>query len=85
MTKTYFSHYGEVVSLSKEDALNLCEKAMLGSYNLMEYPTARRLKSKTVKRENPYIRIGFKTVTVNCCLDWEKWEWESLLNELKKD
>lgn len=86
MSKIYFSHYSEVTSMTKEDAIKLCKAALIGNgYNLTEYESAKWLKGKSNKRENPYMRVGKRYVFVYHCLDWSSYEWENLLSELVKE
>ena len=80
--KVYFSHYGEVVSMNKSDALKLCEDALKRQgYDLMNYESSRALKKEN-SRESGCMRVGNKYVTVNHCLDWTEYEWESLKKDL---
>jgi hypothetical protein len=83
MKKVYFSHYGEAVSMDKNDAIELCKKALEGKgYNTESYPSSKVLKGRTSRREKSYIMLNKKCVVVNHCLDWIPTEWQMLLNDL---
>lgn len=89
MPKIYLSHYGEVCSLSKEDAIQVAKDALDPNkpegYNLENYPSTRTLKGVSSSRE----RCGFyqnrKWRHVYHCLDWTHEEWEDFLKELSEE
>lgn len=85
--KIYFAHYGQMVSMYKRHAIAMVKQILEGnSYDLSKQPSSKVLKyGKTLRREKPDIKYANKWITVNHCLDWEREDWQSLLDELTKE
>lgn len=80
MSKVYFSHYGEVYSLSKQDAEKLANDALKNnSWNLEKYESTKMLKGKQSVREESGFKYNGSWKIVHHCLDWEKTDWEYFL------
>ncbi len=81
--KIYFCQYGFLFSMSKNDAIKLCRDALQGKgHNLMGYSTSRQLK-RMINNEVDGLIIGKGYHDINYCLDWDKLDWEILLECLE--
>lgn len=81
--KIYFSHYGEVVSLDRRDAIKLANDALKGKgWNLDSYPSYKLLRNKESRKEDQGFKYNGVWKEVNHCLDWEKDDWEYFLENI---
>ena len=85
--RVYFCHYGHVTSMSKQDAIKLCQDALSGNgYNLDKYKSSKglsrfRYPNKGLDRNSGFYQNN-KYIYVNHCLDWSVEEWKELLDTL---
>jgi hypothetical protein len=77
--KLYFSHYGQLYSLSEQDARKLAFDALEGNYNFSDYKSFKCIKFRELSRHITCIKYGKKFININFCLDWNNEDWANFL------